>query len=51
MKPALILALILAGFVGAAVHDLTHNQAAAWTERACHTDTECAQLGGNGGPE
>jgi len=44
------LTMFLALFLGLA-YDLTHNQPSAWSAVDCHTDSECAELSGNGDPD
>ena len=52
MKALIIATVLLCALCGALAVDMVRNQSSAWQERIeCHTDTECAQLGGDGGPQ
>ena len=52
MKTTLIASTLFLALYGALTVDAVRNQSSAWAERVeCHTDTECAQLGGDGGPQ
>jgi hypothetical protein len=52
MKTIILAFTLFLALCGALAVDLVRNQSSAWAERVeCHTDSECQQLGGDGGPQ
>jgi hypothetical protein len=52
MKTLIIAFTLFLALFGALAVDAVRNQSSAWQDRIeCHTDTSCASLGGDGGPQ